>query len=80
MREPTEAVAPVSAITRGTNSSPLARIAVAAAFSRARRSSTGVAAQAGKASRAAAQAASASATEALGACPTTCSVAGLMMS
>ena len=55
-------------------------MAAAAFFSRARRSSTGVAAQAGKASAAAAAAASASATEALGAWPTTCSVAGLMMS
>ena len=57
IREPTEAVAPVSAMTRGTSSSPLARMAAAAFFSRARRSSTGVAAQAGKASRAAAAAA-----------------------
>ena len=80
MREPTDAVAPVSAITRGTNSSFLARIASAAFFSRARRSSTGVAAQAGKASRAAAAAASASATDALGAWPTTSSVAGLRIS
>ena len=55
-------------------------MAAAAFFNRARRSSTGVSAQAGKASLAAAAAASASATEALGAWPTTCSVAGLMMS
>ena len=55
MREPTEAVAPVSAMTRGTSSSFLARMAAAAFFSRASRSSTGVAAQAGKASRAAAR-------------------------
>ena len=80
MRDPTEAVAPVSAMTRGTSSSPLARMAAAAFFRRASRSSTGVAAQAGKASLAAAAAASASSTEALGAWPTTCSVAGLMMS
>ena len=36
-------------MTRGTSSSFLARMAAAAAFSRARRSSAGVAAQAGKA-------------------------------
>ncbi len=49
MRDPTEAVAPVSAMTRGTSSSFLARMAAAAAFSSASRSSTGVAAQDGKA-------------------------------
>ena len=80
MREPTDAVAPVSAMTRGTSSSFFARMAALAAFSRARRSSTGVAAQAGKASRAAAAASAASPTEALGALPTSCSVAGLMTS
>ena len=80
IREPTEAVAPVSAMTRGTSSSFLARMAVAAALSRARRSSAGVAAHAGKAARAAAAAASASATEAFGAWPTTSSVAGLTTS
>ena len=55
-------------------------MAAAAVFRRASRSSTGVAAQAGKASLAAAAAALASSTEALGAWPTTCSVAGLMTS
>ncbi len=80
IREPTEAVAPVSAMTRGTSSSFLARMAAAAALSRANRSSAGVAAQPGRASRAASAACSASRTEASGAWPTTCSVAGLTMS
>ena len=73
-------MAPVSAMTRGTSSSPLARMAAAAFLSSPNRSSAGVADQAGKASLAAAAAALASSTEPLGAWPTTCSVAGLITS
>jgi hypothetical protein len=80
MREPTVAVAPVSAITRGSSSDDFARMACAASRMSALRSSTDQAAQAGWASLAAAAAANASAALALGACPTTSSVAGLMMS
>ena len=79
MRDPTAAVAPVSAMTSGSRSFALLRMASAASAMSARRSSTGVAAHPGSASRAAAAAARASAREALGASPTTCSVAGLTM-
>ncbi len=80
MREPTVAVAPVSAITSGRSSDDLARMAAAASRMRALRSSADQAAQPGWASLAAAAAASASSALALGARPTTSSVAGLMIS
>ena len=68
MREPTVAVAPVSAITRGRSSDDLARMAAAASRIRALRSSADQAAQPGCASLAAAAAARAS--DALGVgCP-----------
>ena len=47
MREPTVAVAPVSAITSGSSSDDLARMAAAASRMRAPRSSTDQAAQPG---------------------------------
>ena len=80
MREPTVAVAPVSAMTSGRRSADLARMAAAASRMRALRSSWDQAAQAGWASLAAAAAARASSALALGARPTTSSVAGLMTS
>ena len=80
MREPTAAVAPVSAMTSGKRSAAFSLMATAALAMRARRSSGAVADQPGSASRAAAAAASASATVACGAVPTTSSVAGLMIS
>ena len=58
MREPTVAVAPVSAMTSGSSSEDLARMAAAASRMRALRSSTDQAAHPGWASLAAAAAAS----------------------
>ena len=78
--DPTAAVAPVSAITSGSSSSARAEMACAARAMSAARSAGGVADHPGKASRAAAAAASASATVALGAWPTTSSVAGFTTS
>ena len=66
MREPTVAVAPVSAITSGSSSDDLARMAAAASRMSALRSSTDQAAQPGWASLAAAAAARASSALALG--------------
>ena len=61
MREPTVAVAPVSAMTRGSSSDDLARMAAAASRMSAPRSSADQAAQPAWASLAAAAAARASA-------------------
>ena len=80
MREPTVAVAPVSAITSGRSSDDLARMAAAASRMRAPRSSADQAAHPGWASLAAAAAARASSALALGASPTISSVAGLTIS
>ncbi len=80
MREPTVAVAPVSAMTRGRSSDDVARMAAAASRMSAPRSSADQAAQPGWASLAAAAAARASDALAFGARPTTASVAGLMIS
>ena len=80
MREPTVAVAPVSAITSGSSSEDLARMAAAASRMRAPRSSADQAAHPGWASLAAAAAAWASSALALGASPTISSVAGLTIS
>ena len=80
MRDPTVAVAPVSAMTSGSSSDDLARMACAASRISAPRSSADQAAQPGCASLAAAAAARASPALALGARPTTVSVAGLTIS
>ena len=80
MREPTVAVAPVSAMTSGSSSEDLARMAAAASRIRAPRSSADHAAQPGWASLAAAAAARASSALAFGARPTSSSVAGFTIS
>ena len=67
-------------MTSGSRSAAFARIAAAAFFISADRSSAGIAAHAGSASLAAAAAASASAAVAFGAWPTTSSVAGFTTS
>jgi hypothetical protein len=76
IREPTVAVAPVSAMISGTRSACSFMSSSVTARSSAARSATGVEAHAGNASCAARAASSAWSTDASGASPTTASVAG----